>query len=784
MGRDDAMPGHVDYVKNYSANLVPVIPYNATLSPRSNLKPEHLGKIPGVKRADGWTGMAWRALGEVDLKRAKLWDEMGAGVGWRPGFNGVFGIDVDLLLRTASERVLALATAHFGKVAVRRVDHPEHTKLLICARMIGEMPRSFDFRLTNGLVQFLGAGKYFNVHGIHPARRKPYVWENDPAYGPLVLVSRQNFDRFWEAVHQEFDAERAVRVHSSRETTREPETCSPEELQALVDEIPNDEEFESYDMFITFGSAVYGASKGQEWGRAIFTEWCDQVEQGDPEKPDRFWNTMTKARIGAEMLRRWANKRNPQGMAKRAFADPPIEPEAIEEADEDAATATAFLTNYGLVGGSEFYSLPPRQPYIAQAFNLIHARDEKSLRRHFGRKRDSLAQIFASTSPNQFEAVTHRPGQPRIVEIDGARFLNLWSPPARPWQGRAIDLEIVDAYRDLVAFVLGSDDEARLWFLWHAYLLQHPDWAPGWQWIIQTDQGLGKDLILRPLGRAHGADYINAAPSMLTSVYNSYAEKHLIGVSEMREQGRSDAYTTLKTITSGTPEIQIHRKYKEPYLAPNVAGFVIYSNELNPIRIAHDDRRFHVVSNFRQKPQTPEFYIRMVKLLDRHWAMLAEHLIWLRISDADLDMLQGNAPASKAKAVMAEEAWERAYIDIVGDLESAQPPPGYFPVTTTTDLIKWFKAAELPPRDLPNRLNFPTDLYRLGARPLNPAHDNPQRANPVMGVRLWRIARTWRDQKGVEWDIEAISPTRLARLYLDRAMPPADLSAVDDEDVV
>jgi hypothetical protein len=779
------MPKHVDYVKNYSANLLPVIPYDAKLSPRSNLKPEHLGKIPGRETADGWVGMPWRDIGEVTLKRAQLWDDMRAGIGKRTGIDGLSAIDVDLLLRTASERVLALAHEHFGDtLAVRRVDHPEHTKLLICIRVVGVMPRSFDFRLQDGVVQFLGPGRYFNVHGIHPGRRKPYVWENDPAHVPLTLVSRQNFDRFWEALHQEFDAVRAVRVHSAREAAREPETCSPEELDALIAEIPNDEEFESYDMFITFGSAVYGASKGQHWGLTSFREWCNQVLQGDPDKPDRFWNTMTKARIGAEMLRRWANKRNPQGMAKRAFAEPPIEPEAIEAADEDADAAKAFLENYCLVGGSEFYSLPPRQPYAPPAFNLMHARNEKSLRRHFGVKRDPLALIFARRSANQFEAVTHQPGKPRVVEINGAQFLNLWSAPARPWKGKPIDLAVIEAYRDLVVFVLGSDDEARLWVLWHAYLLQHPDWAPGWHWIVQTKQGLGKDMLLRPLGRAHGDDFTHVLPTALKTQFNPYAKKHLICVNEMRDHGRVNVYDMLKAITSGNPEVPIRDLHRSPYLAPNVAGFVIFSNETHPIRIAHDDRRFRVVSNFGQKPEAPEFYTRMVKLLDQHWAMLAEYLIALPIAETDLDTLRGAAPTSKAKASMAEEAWERIYLDIVGDIESDTPPPGYLPITTTTDLIKWFKAAELPHADLPNRREFPGELYRLGARPLNPDHSDPKKAGSILGARLWRIARTWRDQKGVGWDIEAVSPTRLARLYLDHAMPPADLSAVDDEDVV
>jgi hypothetical protein len=65
-----------------------------------------------------------------------------------------------------------------------------------------------------------------------------------------------------------------------------------------------------------------------------------------------------------------------------------------------------------------------------------------------------------------------------------------------------------------------------------------------------------------------------------------------------------------------------------------------------------------------------------------------------------------------------------------------------------------------------------------------PAYGDPKKANPIMGARLWRIARTWHDQKGIDWNIETIGAVRLARLYFDRAMPPADLSAIEDKDIV
>jgi hypothetical protein len=131
---------------------------------------------------------------------------------------------------------------------------------------------------------------------------------------------------------------------------------------------------------------------------------------------------------------------------------------------------------------------------------------------------------------------------------------------------------------------------------------------------------------------------------------------------------------------------------------------------------------------------------------------------------------------------MALKAWERMFLDIIGEIESDSPPPGYLPVATTTDLIKMFKAQELPISETPNFLDFPSELHRLGARPLMPAPNNPKRANPIMGSRLWRIARFWTDPKGVRWDVEKAGPARLAQLYSDRVMPPPDLKAVDDEE--
>jgi hypothetical protein len=784
------MPRHVDYVKAFAANLLPVIPANAQLSPKSTIHPDNVGKTPGIQRAEGWVGMRCRHLGVVTPARAKAWDDMGAAVGFRCGPQNLFGVDIDLTHEEDAKRVLSIAIAAFGdNVAVRRVDHPDHHKLLVCARMVGDMPRSFDIAVTQtdrerGKIQFLGPGRYFNVAGVHPVRQRPYVWNHDPADIPLIKVARQALDLFWERLGRNFDAVKVAYSHSTSEIEREPERLSPEELAAIVSMIPNDKEFENYDSFIAMGSAVWGASGGEAWGLAIWLDWCDQVEQGDPDKPRQFWDTMRKTRVGGEMLRRYAQARQPQIMAKQQFADPPIEDEALAGPDKDANEAQAFLNSYALVAGSEFYDLPPLKPYSPAAFNLMNVRIENPMRRAFG-ARGALSRIFARHSHNVVKDVCRAPGQERFIDTGGYRLLNLWSPPARPWRDKPIDGMVVASYQELVSFVLGSTGLADVWMRWHAFMLQNPHLAPGWHPVIQTDQGLGKDLIMRPFAKAHGADFTYATPSVLTSGFNDWAEKHLVCVSEMKERSSNvDTYTLLKAITSGNPQIIIHRKHRDSYLAPNTTGFVIYTNELHPLRIAHDDRRFFVIANFGVRPRHPEYYARMAALLEEHADMIAESCYRLTLDKDDLAFLRGNAPMSEAKSEITIRAWERCYLDMVEELEGDSPPPGLLPVGTTTDLIQHFISQQIPNAELPNRLDFPSDLYRLGARPLNPARNNPARADPVSGHRLWRFARSWRDQKGTEWKVTEISPTRLARLYVDRAMPKPDFDVYGGKEEV
>ena len=210
-------------------------------------------------------------------------------------------------------------------------------------------------------------------------------------------------------------------------------------------------------------------------------------------------------------------------------------------------------------------------------------------------------------------------------------------------------------------------------------MLQNPGKAPGWGWIIKSGQGLGKDLLTSPIAAAHGLDYTPVGFREFSDRYNPYAEKHLVIASEMRSRkgnGGEELYTALKELMSGNERVLIRPMYQRPYLARNVAGFIVFSNKEQPLQLEHDDRRFHVVANFSTENRTPEYYAEARRLLTERWAMIGEHLLTLPLSAADHAAVIGHAPASEAKARMVQQTAEQVLRELFTDLESDQPAAG------------------------------------------------------------------------------------------------------------
>ena len=103
---------------------------------------------------------------------------------------------------------------------------------------------------------------------------------------------------------------------------------------------------------------------------------------------------------------------------------------------------------------------------------------------------------------------------------------------------------------------------------------------------------------------------------------------------------------------------------------------------------------------------------------------------------------------------------------------------------TTGELMAWLKhprTKRCSRTEIPNRNELRDLIYRLGVRALSPEPKDPKQARAVDGARLYRLVKTWRDKDG-RYNLENMSAARLARLHNGRAMPPADLKAVDENE--
>ena len=75
--------------------IVPIIPVGATLSPASKIPPENVGKVPGIKRENGWVGFADWTQHDATLDDLRRWYKMGASVGLQTRRFPAVDLDID-----------------------------------------------------------------------------------------------------------------------------------------------------------------------------------------------------------------------------------------------------------------------------------------------------------------------------------------------------------------------------------------------------------------------------------------------------------------------------------------------------------------------------------------------------------------------------------------------------------------------------------------------------------------------------------------------------------------
>lgn len=308
------------FFNNGFRDLVSVIPPGATLTPTSTISLSQVGKVPGLKGPNGlWHGYDWRKH-VTTADDVRQWTQTGANIGLKA--DRFPAVDIDCTDERLAATLQSLVVRHLGPTACRTGRHPKVLLPYRTEEPFGRMRLWIRYGGETHLVEVLGSGQQYLVHGIHPGTMQPYKWDRDTYHlraQALPLITRDQADAMLDELaraaemmggicEREGDGRPSNRLATSDQAALA--APSIEELRKVVSLIPNDNDnFPARSDYIKMAYAIKAAAAGDdEEGYAIFADWAarwegnDRFERNDPEVVRADWK---RARGPFEVGFRW-----------------------------------------------------------------------------------------------------------------------------------------------------------------------------------------------------------------------------------------------------------------------------------------------------------------------------------------------------------------------------------------------------------------------------------------------------------------------------------------------
>ena len=170
--------------------------------------------------------------------------------------------------------------------------------------------------------------------------------------------------------------------------------------------------------------------------------------------------------------------------------------------------------------------------------------------------------------------------------------------------------EVVKVFKEHLALLTNYEDNSVEYLMnYIAHLLQKPWELPKTAIIFKSKQGFGKDTIVDFIQNLIGKQHILRTAEMddIFGTYNVGIRDKL--VLQMNEVEGKDGFSNKEKIKNFITEENtiIREKYISQYDQINYMRLFILSNNLNPIEISPDDRRFTVFKAHHKKPTKKYF---------------------------------------------------------------------------------------------------------------------------------------------------------------------------------
>jgi len=198
------------------------------------------------------------------------------------------------------------------------------------------------------------------------------------------------------------------------------------------------------------------------------------------------------------------------------------------------------------------------------------------------------------------------------------------------------DPDVVKVFKEHLSLLTNHDEKSIDYLMKYiAHIIQKPWELPKTAIILKSKQGFGKDTIVDYISNLIGKQHILRTAEMddLFGSYNVGIRDKL--VLQLNEVEGKDGFSNKEKIKNMITEDNtiIREKYISQYDQTNYLRLFILSNNLNPIEISHDDRRFVVFKSHHRKPKK-EYFDRLhdeFRKNDQHMQILYNFLMSLDI---------------------------------------------------------------------------------------------------------------------------------------------------------
>lgn len=679
----------------FGAELLPIIPPGATLTPGTEVRAEHRGKTPGVlTQARTWSGLGgkWSQDLHATISDLKAWTQWGASVGLQA--RDFPGLDIDVEDAAAANEIQELAYAYLGFGPVRVRDGSARRLIMFKRPSAHEPIRKVRMAWTDKAggkhaVELLGHGQQYVVEGPHP-KGGAYAWlgETPCDCGPsgigeitgehveqfFTALARLVKERGWSAPNT--SSTTATGASGARKGLDNPALHAPrpalvlEALAAWPNTLPTHDDFVAALVAI---KAALGPDREDHYGAV--EDWALGYDGNDADYVRKTWDSIGDASVGWEWL---AGAARAAGDFSADAQDDFDEGEEAGEAPADEIGETAIermVARYVWVEQLERYAdLHTGAMISARAFNAANTSIAE-----FGRTgiNSAEATFQNTTGAKKAKIATFRPGQPALLwDTNQAghrvRAVNLWRAPSLATV-ESVTIADVALWLAHVEEIFGPDgDPAREHFLnWCAYLFQQPGRKINHALVLLGEQGVGKDTVFAPIFAALGGppNVTTIKTENLVGQWTNYLLSQVVVVQEMMNFTRRELYNKLKDMTAAPPLwLEVNKKNQNQFTVPNIQNWVIFTNNDDAIALDADDRRFWVHRSYLEVPKDEAYYDALYTWFAQPESA-AKVAAWLKQRDIATFNPSARPPHSQAKADMIESAMPATIRYLVEQLE-------------------------------------------------------------------------------------------------------------------